>query len=65
MEPALPDALASLSERQRVATVLVHGAGWTYAEVAGLFDVDRGTIKKHADRGLEKLRAAMEVNVDA
>ncbi len=64
VEPALPDALALLSERQRVATLLVHGGGWTYVEVADLLDVDRGTVKKHADRGLEKLRSAMEVNVD-
>jgi DNA-directed RNA polymerase specialized sigma24 family protein len=33
--------------------------------VADLFGLDRGTVKKHADRGLEKLRSAMEVNVDA
>jgi RNA polymerase sigma-70 factor (ECF subfamily) len=65
VEPGLPDALALLSERQRVATLLVHGGGWTYVEVADLFGVDRGTVKKHADRGLEKLRSAMEVNIDA
>jgi DNA-directed RNA polymerase specialized sigma24 family protein len=65
VEPGLPDAMALLSERQRVATLLVHGGGWTYVEVADLFGVDRGTVKKHADRGLEKLRSAMEVNVDA
>ena len=65
IEPGLPDALASLSERQRVATVLVHGGGWSYAEVAELLEVDRGTVKKHADRGLEKLRSALEVTLDA
>lgn len=65
VEPGLPEALSALSERQRVATVLVHGGGWTYAEVAELLQVDRGTAKKHADRGLEKLRVGMEVNLDA
>jgi RNA polymerase sigma factor (sigma-70 family) len=65
VEPALPGALATLSERQRVATVLVHGAGWTLAEVADLLGVDRGTVRKHAERGLRKLRAALEVSVDA
>jgi DNA-directed RNA polymerase specialized sigma24 family protein len=65
IEPGLPAALSALSERQRVATVLVHGGGWTYAEVAELLEVDRGTAKKHADRGLEKLRTGMEVNLDA
>ena len=65
VEPGLPAALASLSERQLVATLLVHGGGWSYLEVADLLGLDRGTVKKHADRGLEKLRSAMEVNVDA
>jgi RNA polymerase sigma-70 factor (ECF subfamily) len=65
IEPGLPAAVAGLSERQRVATLLVHGGGWTYAEVAELMNVDRGTVKKHADRGLAKLRSAMEVNLDA
>lgn len=64
VEPALPAALSALSERQLVATLLVHGGGWSYAEVAELVGLDRGTVKKHADRGLEKLRSAMEVNVD-
>jgi RNA polymerase sigma factor (sigma-70 family) len=65
VEPALPAALAGLSERQRVATLLVHGAGWTLAEVADLLGVDRGTVRQHAERGLSKLRVALEVNVDA
>lgn len=65
VEPGLPDALASLSERQRMATVLVHGGGWTYAELAEMLGLDRGTVKKHADRGLAKLRSALEVNLDA
>ena len=65
IEPGLPAALSALSERQRMATLLVHGGGWSYAEVAELLQVDRGTVKKHADRGLAKLRVAMEVNLDA
>jgi RNA polymerase sigma-70 factor (ECF subfamily) len=65
VEPALPAALAKLSERQRTATVLVHGAGWTVAEVADLLRLDRGTVLKHAERGLAKLRRALEVTVDA
>jgi DNA-directed RNA polymerase specialized sigma24 family protein len=65
VEPGLPAAIGLLSDRQRVVTLLVHGGDWTYAEVAELLDLDRGTVKKHADRGLEKLRTAMEVNLDA
>lgn len=65
VEPALPAALAGLSERQRTATLLVHGAGWSLAEVADLLRLDRGTVLKHAERGLAKLRRALEVTVDA
>ena len=65
VEPGLSDAVAALSERQRVATLLVHGGEWTYTEVAELLGVDRGTVKKHADRGLDKLRATLEVHLDA
>lgn len=65
VEPALPAAIASLSERQRVVTLLVHGGEWTLAEVAELLGVDRGTVKKHADRGMAKLRSALEVQIDA
>lgn len=65
VEPALPGALAALSERQRLATMLVHGFGWTPSEVAQLVGVDSGTVHKHLERGLEKLRAALEVRADA
>lgn len=33
VEPGLPAAVARLSERQRVAVVLLHGLDWTYQEV--------------------------------
>src|SRR5215831_14909171 len=39
VEPHLGSALAALSERQRLAVVLVHGYGWTLrdvSEVAGI-----------------------------
>jgi RNA polymerase sigma-70 factor (ECF subfamily) len=65
VEPGLPAALASLSERQRVATLLVHAEHWTLTEVADLLGIDPGSVKKHADRGLAKLRKALEVAIDA
>jgi DNA-directed RNA polymerase specialized sigma24 family protein len=65
VEPGLPAALASLSERQRVATLLVHAEHWTFTEVADLLGIDPGSVKKHADRGLAKLRKALEVAIDA
>jgi len=64
VEPGLPAALTRLTERQRVVTLLIHGGDWTYAEVADLLDLDRGTVQKHAERGMAKLRAALEVSVD-
>lgn len=65
VEPGLAAALTELTERQRIATVLVHCGEWTFAEVAELLGIDRGSVQKHADRGLAKLRAALEVSLDA
>jgi len=64
IEPGLRRVLASLSEHQRVAVVLVHGYGWTLREVAALMDVSRSTIQNHVERALEKLRAGLEVRDD-
>lgn len=65
VEPALPAALLSLSEAQRTAVVLVHVLEWTEREAADLLGVDRSTIRRHRDRGLAKLRTALEVTADA
>jgi len=58
-EPALPAALAALSERQRLAVVLVHGYGYTLHEVADLTGLRKGSVQTHAARGLARLRTAM------
>ncbi|MBO0824601.1 MAG: sigma-70 family RNA polymerase sigma factor [Actinobacteria bacterium] len=58
-EPALPGALAALSDRQRLAVVLVHGYGYTLQEVAELTGLRKGSVQTHAARGLARLRAAM------
>ncbi len=58
-EPGLASALASLSEQQRVAVFLAHGARWTHAEVAQLLGVKEATVQKHIDRGLARLRRAI------
>jgi RNA polymerase sigma-70 factor (ECF subfamily) len=65
VEPGLPVALGSLSEAQRTAVVLVHVLEWTEREAAGLLGVDRSTIRRHRDRGLAKLREALEVGTNA
>jgi RNA polymerase sigma factor (sigma-70 family) len=58
-EPALPAALAALSERQRLTVVLVHGYGYTLQEVAELTGLRKGSVQTHAARGLARLRAAL------
>jgi RNA polymerase sigma factor (sigma-70 family) len=60
VEPVLPAALASLSERQRVAVILVHGLGWTQREVADLLGVSRTTLQNHLERGTSRLRRALK-----
>lgn len=62
-EPGLPVALERLSERQRTAVILRHGYGWTLAEVAALLGVAVPTVQKHADRGLERLRRELGVEL--
>lgn len=64
VEPALGRALAGLSERQRVVVVLVHGYGWTFQEVADLVGVKATTVQTHLERGLARVRSALEVESD-
>ncbi len=45
--------------------MLVHGLDWTLTEVANLLSISPGSVNKHAQRGLDKLRAALEVEVNA
>ncbi len=60
-EPALGPLLAQLSDRQRVAVVLVHGFGWTLREVAELTNTKVTTVQNHLERGLARLRRGLEV----
>lgn len=63
-EPGLAPALAHLSRQQRTAVVLIDGFGFTHQEVADLVGIGRSTVQKHHERGLEKLRRELGVNVD-
>jgi RNA polymerase sigma-70 factor (ECF subfamily) len=65
VEPGLPAALDSLSLAQRTAVVLVHVLEWSEREAADLLGVNRSTVRRHCDRGLAKLRAALEVGTNA
>ena len=64
-EPALPQALTSLSERQRTAVVLRHSFQWTHSEIAELLGVSVPTVQKHTTRGLAKLRRELGVGSHA
>ena len=64
VEPGLAGALAQLSDRQRIAVVLVHGFGWQLREVADVTGIAVTTVQNHVERGLARLRAALEVHED-
>jgi len=61
-EPALAAALDSLTRRQRLAVVLVYGYGWQLREVAETCGLAVTTVQNHLERGLAKLRTALEVS---
>lgn len=65
VEPGLPAALAELTEHQRVAVVLCHGFGWTHREVADFVGLSRSSVQTHLERGLARLRDALEARADA
>ena len=60
-EPALPQALASLPERQRMTVMLVHCFQWSLGEVAAHLEVSKGTVQKHLERGMASLRQDLGV----
>jgi DNA-directed RNA polymerase specialized sigma24 family protein len=62
VEPGLPAALASLSPRQRIAVLLVHGEGWTLREVGELLRLSVPTVQKHVERGMLALRKTLKVD---
>jgi DNA-directed RNA polymerase specialized sigma24 family protein len=65
VEPGLPAALARLSQGQRVVVLLIHGFGWTHREVAEHLGVATGTVQRHAERGMAKLRHDLKVDAHA
>ena len=64
-DPTMPMLLEGLSKNQRVATVLIHAMGYTEREVAELLGLSRWSVRTHAERGLARLRRALEVTADA
>ena len=56
VEPALPEALAKLSERQRTTVMLVHSFEWTLSEVADVLGLSKSSVRNHLERGMKSLR---------
>jgi DNA-directed RNA polymerase specialized sigma24 family protein len=67
VEPALPSALAELTERQRVCVALVVGHHWSYEETADVLEISKSSVQSHVERGLARLRERLGVidDVDA
>jgi DNA-directed RNA polymerase specialized sigma subunit len=62
IEPGLPKALESLTERERVVVLLLHGYDFAMSEVASLLGVTKSTVQTHAERGMSKLRRRLGVD---
>lgn len=60
-EPGLGPAWLSLSERQRTVAGLVHGYGWSFAEVADLLGVSKSAVQIHEGRAMKRLRRDLGV----
>jgi DNA-directed RNA polymerase specialized sigma24 family protein len=60
-DPGLVPALRSLTEHQRVAVVMVHGFGWSQAEVAEVLSVSPSTVRTHIARAIAHMKEALEV----
>lgn len=63
VEPQLADALSHLPERQRVVVMLLHCFQWSMSEVGELLGLAKPTVQTHAERGLERLRKQLGVEL--
>ena len=52
----LQEALAKLSDGERLCVTLNHGDGLSHAEIVEMTGLPLGTVKYHVQRGTEKLR---------
>lgn len=59
---SLPEALALLTPDQRVAVVLVHAHGTSYADAAAVMDIPVTTLRNHVHRGMRRLRQHLEAH---
>lgn len=61
-EPGLEAALQGLPVKQRVAVVLRHGSDMAYSDIAKLTNSPEATVRKNVERGLARLRRALEID---
>jgi RNA polymerase sigma factor (sigma-70 family) len=59
-ETGLHTALERLTDDQRVAVLLVHAHGYSYAEAATVLDIPVTTLRNHIHRGMKQLRRHLE-----
>ena len=59
-EPGLHTALERLTDDQRVAVLLVHAHGYSYADAAAVLDIPVTTLRNHIHRGMTQLRRHLE-----
>jgi DNA-directed RNA polymerase specialized sigma24 family protein len=65
VDPRLPAALATLSERQRSAVLLVHAHDYDLATAAEVLGCSVSSLRNHLARGLRHLRAQLGDDSDA
>ena len=61
VEPALPEAIEALPEKQRIVVTLLYGYEWSMSEVAQMLGIAKTTVQNHAERGMAKLRERLGV----
>ena len=62
LRQALADRVADLPERERIAVVLRHIQGYSYAEIATFLEQPVGTVKANVHRGVRRLREALQTH---
>lgn len=62
VDPRLPAALGNLSRMQRAAVVLLFVEDMPERDVGEALGISRAAVRKHAERGLAKLRRSLGVS---
>jgi RNA polymerase sigma factor (sigma-70 family) len=60
MSVRLDEALVGLSSRQRTVALLVHGHGYSYAEVAEITESSVASVRSDLHRAMKRLRRQLE-----